>query len=115
MLRANMAMSDRAMHLAGELFGVSHRLRSGLNLRRAGTSMTCERKPCWQLPVRGCARSGVERLTIDQIEQFEERAAIIAESMQLSRADAEAMAAYQLGMTEEELADARREHAEQRA
>jgi len=27
MLRANMAMSDRAMHLAGELFGVSHRLR----------------------------------------------------------------------------------------
>lgn len=54
-------------------------------------------------------------MTIDQIEQFEERAAIIAESMQLSRADAEAMAAYHLGMTEEELADARREHAEQRA
>lgn len=44
-----------------------------------------------------------ERVSDDLREAWEERSAIIAESMQLSRADAEAQAAMQMGLADDEI------------
>lgn len=46
-------------------------------------------------------------MTIDEIEEWIERSAIIAESMQLSREASEDQAAFQMGMTDSDLEDAR--------
>ena len=46
-------------------------------------------------------------MTEDRLEQWHERAAILAESMQLSREESEDQAALQMGMTDSELEEAR--------
>jgi hypothetical protein len=51
--------------------------------------------------------AGVKDMTEDRIEQWNERAAILAESMQLSREASEDQAALQMGMTDSELEEAR--------
>lgn len=51
--------------------------------------------------------AGVEDMTEDRIEQWNERSAILAESMQLSREESEEQAALQMGMTDSELDEAR--------
>lgn len=41
-------------------------------------------------------------MTPERVEEWEERAAIIAESLQLSREDSEAQAAFQMGLSDDE-------------